>query len=192
MRKYKGLFTTSIILIIIGLLGIMLLSLFAGVFNQRSLRGFRGGMRNDMDRHFIEAMIPHHEDAVAMAKLALTKAEHEEIRLLAENIIDNQTREINDMRSWYQSWYGTDVPEFNIGGMGMMQDMTDMASLTSAEPFDKEFIEQMIPHHQMAVMMASMLLNRTDQKEMKQLAQNIIKTQTEEMNQMAAWHKEWY
>ncbi len=192
MQKYKGLLTTSIILIAIGLIGIMFLGLFIGGFNQRSFRGFNRSMLSDIDRHFIEEMIPHHEDAVAMAELALTKADHEELKQLAENIRDNQSREINDMRSWYKSWYGADVPEFNVGGMGMMQDMTDMESLESAEIFDKEFIEQMIPHHQMAIMMASMLLNRTEHMEMKKLAQDIIRTQTEEINQMTAWHNEWY
>lgn len=192
MQKYKGLLTTSIIPIAIGLIGILFLGLFIGGFNQRSFRGFNRSKISNIDRHFIEEMIPHHEDAIAMAELALTKADHEELKQLAENIRDNQSREVNDMRSWYKSWYGTDVPEFNVGAMGMMQDVTDMESLESAEIFDKEFIEQMIPHHQMAIMMASMLLNRTEHMEMEKLAQDIIRTQTEEINQMAAWYNEWY
>ena len=40
----------------------------------------------------------------------------------------------------------------------------------------------------MAVMMASMLLNRTEQKEMQKLAQNIIKTHTEEIDKMSVWY----
>jgi len=41
-----------------------------------------GSMVGDMDRHFIEEMIPHHEDAVAMSELALTRAEHPELKQL--------------------------------------------------------------------------------------------------------------
>ncbi len=70
----------------------------------------RSGMMGDIDRHFMEQMIPHHEDAVAMAELALTRAEHPELRRLAETIIRDQTREIDQMRTWYRSWYGVDAP----------------------------------------------------------------------------------
>jgi uncharacterized protein (DUF305 family) len=74
----------------------------------------------------------------------------------------------------------------------MMGDETDIDELENADDFDKEFIEQMIPHHQMAIMMANMLLNSTERKEMETLAQNIIKAQTKEINDMRSWHAEWY
>ncbi len=43
-------------------------------------------MGGQTDRHFIEMMVPHHDDAIAMAELALAQAEHPEIRALAETI----------------------------------------------------------------------------------------------------------
>ena len=192
MKKNKGILIISIIFIVIGLIGIMSLILIAGGFTQRSVCGLGASIMGDIDRHFIGQMIPHHEDAVLMAELALTKADHEELKKLAENIKRDQSREIGEMRSWYKSWYNIKVPESAIGGMGMMGDMTDLESLENAKLFDKEFIEQMIPHHQMAIMMASMMLNRTEREEMKKLAQDIIRTQTEEINQMSAWYSDWY
>jgi len=195
MKNHKGLLIASAILIAIGLIGIMGLGLFTGSFSKGSCRGFNRfnqSMLGDIDRHFIQEMIPHHQDAVDMAELALTKAEHDELRQLAESIKDNQSREINDMASWYKSWYGTDVPDSTTFGMGMMDDMTDLADLEDAEIFDKKFIQQMIPHHQTAIMMASMLLNQTKHKEMQELAQDIITTQTEEINKMSAWYSQWY
>ncbi len=137
----------------------------------------------DMDRHFIEQMIPHHQDAVDMSELALTEAEHPELKDLAESIIESQSREIDDMRSWYLSWYGTEAPEdsasggFGMMGGGMMHDEADLEVLAAAEDFDKEFIEQMIPHHEMGVMMARMVLARTDRPEIERLAESIIETQ---------------
>jgi uncharacterized protein (DUF305 family) len=62
----------------------------------------------------------------------------------------------------------------------------------NTQHMDAHFIEQMIPHHQMAVMMAQMLYNSTDREEMKNLAQNIIKAQTNEINDMRSWYAEWY
>jgi uncharacterized protein (DUF305 family) len=75
------------------------------------------GMMNDMtaslngktgdkfDQAFITEMIVHHEGAVAMAEAALTRAQHEEIKQMAQDIISAQTREITQMKSWLQTWY---------------------------------------------------------------------------------------
>lgn len=79
-----------------------------------------------IDRHFIEMMIPHHQDAVAMADLALTRAKHPEIEKLAQAIQQDHTREIDRMRTWYKQWFGKAVPPTPtmgsmMAGQGMMQ-----------------------------------------------------------------------
>ena len=193
----KALVISGIACIVVGVAVLVLLSVlwFSGPDT-----GFAAG---DMDRHFIEEMIPHHEDAVTMAELALTRAEHPELKQLAETIIRDQTREIEQMRTWYTSWYGVDAPTNDeafrgrgmSGGMmggGMMHDEADMEVLQAASVFDKEFIEQMIPHHQMGVMMAQMVLARTDRLEIEELARSIIRTQTDEIEQMREWYRAWY
>ena len=58
------------------------------------------------DQRFIEAMIPHHQSAVEMAKDAQQKAEHAEIKTLAGNIITDQEKEIAQMQQWLNDWYG--------------------------------------------------------------------------------------
>ncbi len=57
------------------------------------------------DLRFINAMIPHHEGAVKMGKDALQKAQHKEIKTLAESIISSQEKEIAQMRAWRKNWY---------------------------------------------------------------------------------------
>ena len=160
----------------------------------------------DIDRHFIEQMVPHHEDAVLMAELALTRAEHPELRQLAENVKRDQSREIDQMRSWYSSWYGVDLPENDYDGdgpgegmmdggmmgMGMMDDGTDLEVLQTASPFDREFIRQMVPHHQMGIMMAQMVLRGSEHPEVQELARTIIDTQSAEIEQMLEWYRDWY
>jgi len=58
------------------------------------------------DQRFIEAMIPHHEGAIMMARDALQKVERQEIKDLAQAIITAQEAEIEQMRQWLQEWYG--------------------------------------------------------------------------------------
>ena len=82
-----------------------------GIFSSLSFER-RVGVMMDSDRMFIEEMIPHHQDAIDMGNLALVKAEHPEIRQLAENIIRDQSQEISRMREWYRAWYGIDVPKY--------------------------------------------------------------------------------
>ncbi len=157
-------------------------------------------MANNLDKHFIEQMIPHHEGAIEMAKLAQERSKRPEILTLAKAIIQSQSQEITQMRTWYKLWYKVEVPvDANVGmgmGRGMMQGgimggkTADIESLRNAANFDEAFLKEMIPHHQMAVIMAQMLRSGTNRPEMKQLAQDIITAQEAEIAQMRPWLEE--
>jgi uncharacterized protein (DUF305 family) len=67
----------------------------------------------------------------------------------------------------------------------------DMDALKTASDFDKEFVRQMVPHHQMAVMMAQMASTRATRPEIRTLAQSIIKSQNAEIMQMKGWQQAW-
>ncbi|BFM39923.1 DUF305 domain-containing protein [Synechocystis sp. LKSZ1] len=149
------------------------------------------------DQGFIAMMIPHHQDAIDMAEMALKKAQHPELKKLAQSIIKDQNREIKEMQTWYKQWFGQAVPPLSSQGvMGMHQghDMMamDLEALATAQNFDREFIRQMIPHHQMAVMMASNLKTNTNRPEMNKLADDIIRSQSAEIKQMKQWYQSWY
>jgi len=63
-----------------------------------------GAAPADPDVAFIEMMIPHHQDAVAMSREILDTTRRPELQQLAHNIIRNQEREIAQMESWKRSW----------------------------------------------------------------------------------------
>jgi len=186
------------------LIGAVLLAVGVGIGYTIPDRGYgaRGGhmmsngssMEQNIDQHFIAQMIPHHEGAIVMAKIALERSKRPEIISLANSIIEAQQREIAEMNSWYRSWFGSTPSDFGMGGMhmdGMTGDTGNLAQMSDTQ-FDKEFIEQMIPHHEMAIMMAQMLAASTERPEMAQLAENIIRSQSGEIELMRNWRTDWY
>jgi uncharacterized protein (DUF305 family) len=178
-------------LVIIGLIGIIVTAAYLQPLVPAGTMPASG-----MDAMFIEQMIPHHDDAIEMAEVALTRAEHPEIKQLAADIKRTQTAENAQMRTWYREWFGTAVPD--VGGSspmmgGMMGSGTmDIADLEVAEPFDKAFIEAMIPHHQTAIMMSRMAGGASGRPEMRGLTSSIIEAQSTEIDKMQAWYEEWY
>ena len=153
---------------------------------------------SQVDKQFIAMMLPHHEQAIEMADLALTRTKRPEIKQLAQTIKQDQTREIQQMRTWYKSWYGTEVVAMPMNGQQMPQNGSmqgikmDLAALKNAPNFDREFLRQMIFHHQMAIQMGQMDASRLTRPELRELAGSIVKTQTTEIGQMQKWYQTWY
>lgn len=190
MKRKTGMLWTGIGLLIVGIAGIAATMAYMQPGGPPRLL-----MRGNMDAMFIEQMIPHHEDAIAMAELALIKAEHPEIMRLAEDVIETQGAEIDQMREWYREWYDADMPTFG-GSSGMMGGMmggeVDLEDLRAAEPFDKAFIEAMVPHHVMGIRMSQMAGSTTSRTELRDLAESIIEGQGAEVDKMREWYDEWY
>src|SRR5215208_6058624 len=146
------------------------------------------------DGRFIDAMVPHHQGAIAMAKVALKNAEHEEIKELSQNIISSQQAEIEELKAIKKEEFGTsnvpmEMSQERMRGMGMMMDPQELAN---KEPFDRAFIDAMIPHHQSAIEMAKVANEKSKNPRMKELAQNITSAQKREIEQMKGWRREWY
>lgn len=57
------------------------------------------------DLAFLDAMIPHHAEGVALARTHQTHANHPEIEAMATAIIEDQTEEIAQMRGWRRVRY---------------------------------------------------------------------------------------
>jgi uncharacterized protein (DUF305 family) len=146
------------------------------------------------DERFIDAMVPHHQGAIDMAEVALQNAQHPEINQLAQNIIADQQTEIDELKSIKQQEYGTsEVPmEMSSEEMKMMGTMQDPSELANEYPFDKAFIDAMIPHHESAIEMAQVAQENTSVPEIRELAQGIVSAQQAEIKQMTEWRQEWY
>jgi len=68
------------------------------------MKKFEAATGKEFDLMFLDMMTPHHAGATTMAKEALTKAEHPEIKTLANQIIKAQEAEIKQMADWKANW----------------------------------------------------------------------------------------
>jgi len=146
------------------------------------------------DIAFIDAMVPHHQGAIAMAKVALKNAEHEEIQELSRNFMSTQQAEIEELKAIKKEEFGSsqvpmEMSPQQMQGMGMMMNPQELAN---REPFDKAFIDAMIPHHQSAIYMAQVAQEESKIPAIKELAENIVDAQKREIEQMKQRRKQWY
>lgn len=135
---------------------------------------------------FADMMIPHHQQAIEMSTLAETQTTNPEIFELAAQIKAAQQPEIEQMQAWIdaaeQPIGGMDHSGHAMGGMLTLEQMQELAAATGPE-FDRLYLEGMIQHHEGAIQMTRMIENSPN-PEVKKLAEDIIRTQTAEIEQM--------
>ena len=149
---------------------------------------------NTTDAAFISDMTAHHRGAIEMAEIAQKQADHTEIGTLADDIISAQQGEIAAMKAVRDDMRAMGMHDGGHMGMSehtMGMDM-DMAALERATPFDRAFIDAMVPHHQGAIAMAKAELANGTQPALRKMATDIISAQTKEIAQMKQWRKAWY
>lgn len=62
----------------------------------------------------------------------------------------------------------------------------------AGEAFDQLFIDMMVPHHESAVEMASIAIERAERPEIRQLAEEIVSAQDAEIAQLREWRQAWF
>lgn len=143
------------------------------------------------DIMFLQMMIPHHQQAIDISDLALTKNADPELLALAKDIRDGQSAEIVRMKAWLDA-AGADLdPGHSMGhDMGGMLDDSQLAELKSAtgKNFDLLWLKGMTGHHDGALHMATMITDASN-PEIKSFGQAIVATQSAQNKQMAAMIK---
>ncbi|WP_367103253.1 DUF305 domain-containing protein [uncultured Psychrobacter sp.] len=148
---------------------------------------------NDPDVAFAHGMLGHHVGAVDMAKIQLKYGTDAEMRQLAQEIIDAQQSEIEQMQGWLDNNPDAAEPSADTKAMqqaysGGMDAMHGEMMLGIADPDpDMAFARGMLPHHVGAVDMAEAQLKYGKDAEMRELAQQVIDAQQAEIEQMRNW-----
>jgi uncharacterized protein (DUF305 family) len=145
------------------------------------------------DVAFAQAMIPHHEQALDMADMALAQRDlNPELRELIQGMKDAQGPEIEQMRGWLEEWGAAEIPMgghgmgrhnmngFMMGGMMSNDQMRDLMGSRGMD-FERMWMLMMIEHHEGAIDMSEQVLRTTEDPRVRALAEDIIESQTEEI-----------
>src|SRR5215212_2328544 len=65
---------------------------------------------NDADVTFTQNMIPHHQQAIEMAKLVDSHTDRPELHKLADSIVASQGQEVTQLQGWLRSWGKPETP----------------------------------------------------------------------------------
>ena len=152
-----------------------------------------GVQAKNADVGFAKGMIPHHEGAIAMAKVELQYGKDAEMKALAQKIVDTQQSEIKYMQAWLAKNEDSQPAASNAKeitqayqqkAMGNHDAM--MQGIMDANP-DIAFAKGIIPHHQGAIDMATIEQTYGKNPAMLTLAKQIKQAQTPEIKQMQDW-----
>jgi len=141
----------------------------------------------DFDRAFIDAMVPHHEGAIAMARTAKEAGlSQPDLVQVADDILRTQQREIDRMKEWREQWFGSSTIEPDgADALGLSESQMGMEhdpdALQASGDVDTDFAQMMITHHQGAIAMAELARENAEHQEIEDLAETIIESQEAEI-----------
>lgn len=138
---------------------------------------------------YLSQMIPHHQDAVTAAQ-QLQRSKRPEMRQLGQSIVTTQTAEINEMKGWLARWYPRSPTPAATPTQTTMPDLSGL----SGDQLDRTFLQHMIPHHMMAIMMSQQLLMHglAQHPEVTAFARKVRDDQWAEVQKMRQWLVQWF
>lgn len=158
------------------------------------MRVMMGASGAQLDKLFLEEMIQHHASALPTAHRAPPALTRADLKGLAGSIYDAQAKEIGEMKMMLGDPSGG-APTAAGGGDGGAADAGFRNADTSPTgdrrvPYtpadDVAFIDFFVGHHQRAIDMANMVIERGARADVKALAQSIKDAQTAEIATMQA------
>lgn len=133
-----------------------------------TLRPLRG---KAFDAAWTRSMIDHHQMALEMAQHELSMGRDPRVKAEAKKVVDAQKKEITTMQGWLKTWTGR-----SYAPKSMPMHMNNMQG-----SMDKWFLQEMIPHHQGALMMSSLISSHTQNSQLLALGRTIIRAQSMEI-----------
>lgn len=142
----------------------------------------------ESEHDYLVHMIAHHEEAVSSANILKANTQRDEMKKFADDIIKTQSAEIEQMKSWLDTWYPNE--DHSIDYQPMMRDLSGL----QGDALDQAFLQDMIFHHMDAVMMSQQLIvsGFAKHSEIIPFAETIRNNQRNEIFMMRSWLSEWF
>ena len=139
---------------------------------------------------YVNQIIPHHQGALEMAQAVVDRAPNQEVRDAAARIIEDQQREIEDLTTFLNDTYGQEVKPDER----MAMDSSMMEQMASADPAmaEKMFLLGMREHHETAIEMGEIALEKAESEEILSQAENMVSSQRAEQDEFAGYLREFY
>lgn len=140
----------------------------------------------EFEAAYLAMMIQHHQDGVKMAEMVPGKGKSDKLKQMARKIAADQQKEIGQMTGWLKKWHNKapDDHKMPAASMKMMKDHMKELNAAQGEEFDKKWAQLMAHHHEGAMSMAQLAVDKAVHKEVKNMAQKIISTQKTERQQL--------
>jgi len=156
----------------------------------------------EFDQMYIDMMVPHHESIVALAGVALPLLEDPRLQEIAVTIIETQTAEQVELEALRTEWYGSPEPApmddammammmEAMPGMGTAEEQMrimdagwQISAFCAADSYDLAFIDQTIPHHQMAIDASEIAVEQAVHPEIATIAREVIAAQQAEIDEL--------
>lgn len=145
-----------------------------------------GKPTGNSDKDYAVMMAAHHQGAVEMSELLLAKGKDPELKKFGEHVIAAQKSEIELIDKIPDGPVSPEKDAFQAAMHRSMAAMMDK-NIPVHNDVDKDYAQQMIPHHQSTVDMANAYLKYGKNPSLVQLSNNIVKTQTAEIQQLKDW-----
>jgi uncharacterized protein (DUF305 family) len=143
------------------------------------------GGANDADRHFVEKLQPHHDQAVEMSKMVLDKKPGVDpgVQEIARQIAEVSEKELDTINGWIVAWsspaaegHGAEEDPNHHGGAGGLMTEGQMLLLDQLEGLDARqvYLDGMVKHHQGAVALTETQIREGTHPDTVALAREIL------------------
>ncbi|CEQ08930.1 Uncharacterized protein conserved in bacteria [[Clostridium] sordellii] len=140
---------------------------------------------------FVLEMIPHHEGGINMAKAIIKYGTNEDVKKIAQNIVTSQEAQIPLMQQ-LKAKFEKEPLSTKEDSQNYIKDydeikstmFKEMESVPLTGSSDETFLRQMIYHHEGAIAMSKNILKYTKNAKLKALAENIVTTQSQGVDEM--------
>lgn len=137
---------------------------------------------NTKDREYLEMILSHHNEAIAMANLELSRGSNTEVKGIAEKNKMEQMMGLEKGKNLYRKVFNAEPP------IGMT--MTVLPELQNSQNVDEAFLRLMAKHHLDGIMMAKEELEEGKNPEVKQFALEDIQMQWKDIQELYMLHQQ--